>query len=228
MSETPYVVTFDLFSALLDSRSGAAVAFDGFAERRGWRVTGREVYDDWDRRNKQAQRECREWVSYVVLARAALADTYDALHLDGDPSEDVDSVVATVPQWPLWPDVAQELPRLVRRHRVGVLSNVDDGLFARTRAAGYVDPALAMTSERLGVYKPDPAIYERAQAALGPMVHVASSARDVRGSLEAGIPVVRLRRPGHALDPDGPQPPLEAASAGDLEHLLARALAETG
>ncbi len=53
------------------------------------------------------------------------------------------------------------------------------------------------------------------------MVHVATSARDVRGALEAGIPVVRLRRPGHELDPDGPRPAYEVESVDELRAVLA-------
>jgi 2-haloacid dehalogenase len=51
-------------------------------------------------------------------------------------------------------------------------------------------------------------------------VHVASSARDVRGALEAGIEVIRLRRPGHALDPTGPRPEREAGDLTELAALL--------
>lgn len=81
--------------------------------------------------------------------------------------------------WPLWPDVAGGLPRLARVARVGLLSNVDDALFARTAAAPLVDPEVALTSEQLGVYKPHPEIYLRAKARLGDLVHVPTSARDV-------------------------------------------------
>ena len=49
---------------------------------------------------------------------------------------------------------------------------------------------------------------------------MATSARDVRGALEAGIDVVRLRRPGHRIDPDGPAPALEAGDLAELRHLL--------
>ena len=79
---------------------------------------------------------------------------------------------------------------------------------------------MAFTSERLGASKPHPEIYRRAVAEHGPMVHVATSARDVRGALEAGIPVVRLRRPGHALDPDGPAPAWTVDSVHALPTLL--------
>lgn len=65
-------------------------------------------------------------------------------------------------------------------------------------------------------------LYRAARADLGPFVHVVSSARDVRGSLEAGISAVRLVRPGHRLDPDGPVPEHVVTSLADLPDLLGR------
>ena len=214
------VVTFDLFSALIDSRTGGSAAFDRLATERGWDVGGRTIYDRWDALTKQAHRDVREWVPHVDLAREALAACYRELGLGGDADDDVEALFATLPQWPLWPDVEEGLPRIAVDHRIGVLSNVDDALFLRTRAARHVDPALLLSSERLRVYKPDARIYSRAQERLGALVHVASSARDVRGGLEAGIPVVRLRRPGHQLDPEGPQPQHEVDDLGELAALL--------
>jgi 2-haloacid dehalogenase len=219
----PQVVTFDLFSALIDSRTGGTAAFASLGEGRGWPVAPVEVYDAWDRCNKAAHREVSGWVSFARLAGRALADAYAELGLAGDPLQDVAAVLDTVGDWPLWPDVAEGLPTLAGQYRIGLLSNVDDALFARTRAASYVDPELAMTSERLGVYKPDPGIYLGADAAVGPIVHVATSARDVRGALEAGIPTVRLRRPGHHLDPDGPRPPYEAPGVAELPGYIEQA-----
>lgn len=220
------VVTFDLFSALIDSRSGAGLALDRLAAERGWEVGGHAVYDAWDRRHKEAQRACLEWVPFDELARAALEAAYRELRLDGDAGEDLDRVLDSLPDWPLWDDVATVLPVLAQRYRIGLLSNVDDRHFRRTAASGYVDPELAMTSERLRAYKPRPAIYRRARATLGRMVHVASSARDVRGSLEAGIAVVRLRRPGHELDPAGPRPSSEVGGLADLEDAVRRTLGQ--
>ena len=106
--------------------------------------------------------------------------------------------------------------------RVGLLSNVDDALFARTAAAPFVDPAAALTSEQLGAYKPHPEIYLRAKARLGDLVHVPTSARDVRGALEAGIPVVRLRRPGpRRRTPPGHAPSTRSAASTRSRTLLA-------
>ena len=83
-----------------------------------------------------------------------------------------------------------------------------------------VDQDVALTSERLGVYKPHAAIYRRAVDELGPLVHVATSARDVRGAFEAGIPTVRLQRPGHELDAHSPRPTHEVTSTIELPRVL--------
>lgn len=216
-------VTFDLFSALIDSRTGGAAALGRIVAARGWTVGGAELYDRWDAANKRAQRDCRRWVPYRVLAARALAEVYGSLGLAADAVADVDALLESFREWPLWPDVADGLPALRGGFRVGLLSNVDDDLLARTRAAPLVDPALALTSERLRAYKPDPRIYHEARRLLGPMVHVATSARDVRGALEAGLTVVRLVRPGHELDPEGPLPEHEIRDIGELRPLLERA-----
>jgi 2-haloacid dehalogenase len=220
------VVTFDLFSALIDSRSGASAALQRITRRRGWQGTGHVVYGRWDVHNKAAQKACTTWVPFVSLSREALAVTYAELGIDGDAASDADELLASVGDWPLWPDVAEHLPALRRSHRVGILSNVDDAVLRRTRAAELVDPEHAFTSERLQAYKPGPEIYRRAFREAGRLVHVASSARDVRGALEAGVPVVRLARAGHQVDPEGPQPPRTVEGLAGLEDVLHQVHAE--
>jgi 2-haloacid dehalogenase len=94
-------------------------------------------------------------------------------------------------------------------------------VFARTRVAPLVDDRAVLTSERLRAYKPAPELYRRArERAGGELVHVATSARDVRGAVEAGIEVVGLRRPGHRWDPAGPQPPRTAGDLPEVARLL--------
>jgi 2-haloacid dehalogenase len=206
------LITFDLFSALIDSRTGGAAALGAIARGHGWDVAGEDLYDRWDAHNKASQRDgatgdATAWVPFAEHCRRALAATYVELRRAADADEDTEALLGSVGDWPLWPDVAAGLPALAEQHRVGVLSNVDDGIFAGTRVAPLVDDELVLTSERLRAYKPARAIYERArERAGGQMVHVATSARDVRGALEAGLDVVALRRPGHRLDPAGPAP----------------------
>ena len=224
MNDPRQVVTFDLFSALIDSRSGGSAAFDALARAHGWPVSGLQLYDAWDPRNKAAQRDCVAWEPWRGPAGRAVAAVYADLGLDGEPAEGVEALVRSMPEWPLWPDVPAGLLALRDGWRVGLLSSVDDDLFATTAAAPLVDHDVALTSERLRVYKPHPAIYRRAVHEMGPLVHVATSARDVRGALEAGIPTIRLLRPGHELDADGPRPTHEVTSTVELPGVLEAAL----
>jgi 2-haloacid dehalogenase len=218
------LVTLDLFSAATDTARGAAATFTAIAAERRWPVSGPELYAAWDARNKAAQRTARPPVTFAEVSELALAAAYDDLDLPVEHAAvDRARVHAGVGDWPLWPDLAAGVTTLRATPEVaavGLLSNVDDDLARDTRAAALVDGAWLLTSQRLGAYKPDPAIYRAARDAAGAaglrLVHVAASARDVRGALEAGIPAVRLARPGHALDPDGPPPPHEVADARDL------------
>jgi 2-haloacid dehalogenase len=231
-------VTFDLFSALIDARTGGSAAFAAIAAGHGWDVDGADLYDEWDTRNKAGQKDTpagdgAPWVSFAEHCRRALALTYAGRGLDSpdDAAADTAALLATLPDWPLWPDVAAALPEVARDHRVGVLSNVDDDLFARTRVAPLVaelsDDAAVLTSQRLGAYKPAARLYRRAAEA-GVDVHVPASARDTRGALEAGLAVVRVRRPGHRVDPDGPQPQHEVADLAELPAVLGRLLTDRG
>ncbi len=217
------IVTFDLFSALTDSRTGASRTLGDLAHRRGWSVSGEELYDLWDARNKAAQRTAEHPTSFRDVSLGALAEAYEALGVDRSlAGADLGALHAGVEDWPLWPDVADAVVALTRVARVGLLSNVDDDLVRLTRAHALVDPALVLTSQRLGAFKPDPRIYAAARDAAAPdrLIHVAASARDVRGALEAGLAVVRLVRPGHAVDPDGPAPDHEVTDAADLPAVL--------
>lgn len=225
-------VTFDLFSALIDARTGGSRAWQAIAARHGWEVAGTDLYDDWDARNKSSQRDTPDhegaaWVPFAEHCRRALAATCAGRGLDIDAAgvaADTAFLLDSLPDWPLWPDVNTALPPLARDHRVGVLSNVDDDLFARTAVAPLlavlVDPAAVLTSQKLRAYKPNPRLYRRAAAA-GVDVHVPASARDIRGALEAGLPVVRVRRPGHRVDPGGPQPAWEVDDLTELPGALA-------
>ena len=65
------LVTFDLFSALIDSRTGGSAALEGIAEEHGWDVSGTELYDDWDARNKASQQsvphdDAAPWVPFAA------------------------------------------------------------------------------------------------------------------------------------------------------------------
>jgi 2-haloacid dehalogenase len=121
--------------------------------------------------------------------------------------------------WPLWPDVEAFLSA-PHPFACGILSNVDEALFDATPVAPLVDRSLVLTSELLGAYKPSPELYGRAAERTPDWVHVASSARDVRGALEAGVRTVRLARPGHLVDAAGPAPAVTVDTLDAIEEAV--------
>ena len=84
---------------------------------------------------------------------------------------------------------------------------------------------LVITSQRVRQYKPNPGLYHAAHRIAGPsFVHVAASARDVRGALQAGVDTIRLIRPRHDIDPAGPRPTPQITGLDELPDYLAKGL----
>jgi 2-haloacid dehalogenase len=55
------IVTFDVFSALTDSRSGGSATLQTLSEAQGWSTSGSELYDIWDAANKENHRAVERW-----------------------------------------------------------------------------------------------------------------------------------------------------------------------
>ncbi|HEX3680808.1 MAG TPA: hypothetical protein VHU90_13895, partial [Galbitalea sp.] len=224
----PVIVTFDVFSALTDSRSGGSAALQTLSDAHGWSTSGPELYDIWDAENKENHRAVERWVlPFADLSVLAIRAALSKLGLPDDNAVSISSdLLDSTTDWPLWPDVSAASLGELPATGLGLLSNIDDELLAGTAAMrlGVFDPDLVVTSQRAQAHKPSRAIYHRATELLGPFVHVASSARDVRGAGDSGLACIRLERPGHRLDPAGPLPRWTVSSV----HSLAGAVQEAG
>jgi 2-haloacid dehalogenase len=217
------IVTFDVFSALTDSRSGGSATLQTLSDAHGWSTSGSELYDTWDAANKESHRAVERWVPFADLSVLAMRAALSNLGLPDDNADSISrDLLDSMADWPLWPDVSAESLGGIPASGLGLLSNIDDVLLAGTAAIrlGVFDPELVVTSQRAQAYKPAPALYRRAAELLGPFVHVASSARDVRGAVGAGVACIRLQRPGHSLDATGPAPNWTAQSVEDLGQLV--------
>ncbi len=116
-------VTLDVFSALIDSRTGGSRVCDQIAGRQRWALRGQALYRAWDREHKRLQRECVRWESFAALGRRALVHVLDEHRLRGDVDAAMTELWASLADWPLWPDVARGVPHLAGAHRVGLLSS---------------------------------------------------------------------------------------------------------
>ena len=217
------LVTFDVFSALTNSRAGGTAYFAALATARGWSPDPSAVYDAWDSRNKELHRTHEGWTTFRHLSGIALAAAFAALELPPPEPKVALGLLESMSEWPLWTDVTPAAFEALAPHRLGLLTNIDDDLLASTAVArlGLFEPDLMLTSERLHFYKPAAEFYAAAESAAGAFTHVASSARDVRGAGSAGLSCIRLARPGHPLDPNGPAPRWTIEFLDQLPALLA-------
>jgi 2-haloacid dehalogenase len=120
----------------------------------------------------------------------------------------------SVGDWPAFPDTAAALEGLHRRFRLGVITNCDDDLFARSAIRLETEFDWVVTAQQAGSYKPDERNFHLAFERLGlprdRILHVAQSLyHDHVPAKRLGVTSVWIdRRQGRAGG--GATPPAEA------------------
>jgi 2-haloacid dehalogenase len=176
--------TFDCYGTLIDWNSGIAAALgDPSLLERYHEVEPLVQAEDPGRRY-----------------RDVLSETARRLGVDADPA-------ASLPEWPVFPEVRGELEEARRRGwLLGILTNSDRDLIEASIDAIGVPIDLAIVASEIGAYKPAHDHWHAFADAVGrlPDVHVAQSHfHDVVPASALGIPTVWINR----LDETGDPPP---------------------
>ena len=138
----------------------------------------------------------------------------------------------SVGDWPPFPDSPAALADLAARFRLGVITNCDDDLFARTRARLRVELAWIVTAQQARGYKPRlenfELAFERIDVPRERIVHVAQSLfHDHVPAKHLGMTTVWIDRRGDR-DGSGATPPASASpdmTFPDMRTFAAAALA---
>jgi 2-haloacid dehalogenase len=135
----------------------------------------------------------------------------------------------SVADWPAFPDSARALQALKRKYKLGILSNIDDDLFATSAPRLGVAFDWVVTAQQARSYKPSLNNFHLAIARLGVprdrILHVAQSLyHDIAPAKSLGLATVwvnrRQGRPG-----SGATPPAQAKpdwEVPDMETLAAQ------
>ena len=107
----------------------------------------------------------------------------------------------TLPDWPVFPDVVPALKALKSRHKLAVISNVDDDLFAGTADALGLEFDVVVTAEQVRSYKPALRNFRVAAGRMGVdkerWLHVAESLyHDIEPANQLGTKCVWVNPPG--------------------------------
>lgn len=210
--------TFDCYGTLIDWERGISDAFAGL-----WpQADTAQLLAAYHEIEPQVQR------SSSKPYRAVLAEALTAIarnrHLELD---DPDALSATLPEWPPFSEVPDELRELRGRGwLIAILSNTDpDLLDASVKRIG-VDVDLRITFADTGTYKPAPGHWERffntTDADPAGHAHVAASLfHDIEPATAQGLRCVWINREGERteLEPAAELPTL-AGLADTLDGLV--------
>ena len=220
-------LTFDCYGTLIDWESGIAAGL-----RQVLGAAGAGSPDDELLRafaDIEAPAEAGPYQRYrdiLALAARGVAARYGVEPAEATVAEFADSVG----DWPAFPDSAAALARLHERFRLGVITNCDDDLFARSAARLGTTFDWVITAQQAGRYKPDERPFELAFGRIGlpreRILHVAQSLfHDHVTAKRLGLTTVWIdRRGGRA---GGATPPAEAAPDATFPDMASFAEAAT-
>jgi len=169
-------LTFDCYGTLIDWEAGILAGIRPVLESHGASPTDDELLESYAR--AEAAMEAGPYRRYrEVLAEGLrrVAGEHGAMVTDEEAAAFGDSVGA----WPAFPDSADALRRLAGRFRLGVITNCDDDLFARSNERLAVTFDWIVTAEQAGSYKPSERnfaiAFDRIGLPRGRILHVAQS-----------------------------------------------------
>ena len=188
------LLTFDCYGTLVDWESGIV---DAVRSATGSSASRADVLEAFSRSEHVVQGE--RYRNYRSVLALTLRRMGAALGFAPTPGQCAD-FGASVGDWPVFPDTREALGLLASRFRLGIVSNVDDDLFARTRPHLGVGFDLVVTASQVGSYKPAPGhfveIDRRSHAPRERTLHIAQSLyHDIAPAAALGYATLHVNRP---------------------------------
>jgi 2-haloacid dehalogenase len=169
-------LTFDCYGTLIDWESGIIGALRPALEAHGIVMIDEQLLEAFAR--YEAAAEAGPYLRYRDVLARCIRGVCDDEGVTPTPGE-VEAFAGSVGDWPAFPDSSEALARLARHFRLGVITNCDDDLFARSNARLGVTFDWVVTAEQAGSYKPSHHNFEVAFARIGlpreRILHVAQS-----------------------------------------------------
>lgn len=212
------IITFDCYGTLIDWESGIAEAFAGAARADGVELQRPDILREYARIEREVEHEhYRPYREVLTEAAQRVARSFGWM-TSGSFLPD------SLPSWTPFADTNPALERLrAAGYRLGVLSNIDDDLFAATRRHFTVHLDLLVTAEQVRSYKPGRAHFDEARRRIGGArwLHAAqSNFHDIVPANALEIPTAWVNRHGETPRPGG-VPMFEVRDMAGLAQLLA-------
>lgn len=219
------VLTFDCYGTLIDWERGILGCLRPLLASHGKSIddaTILELFGDFEAACEQG-----EYRSYREVLQSVVRNFAEHFHfVPGD--NELRSLPESLRNWEPWPDTIPALEQLQQKSRLCIISNVDDDLFAVTRAKLRAKFDHIITAAQAQAYKPSLKIFQLALRRIGVpperILHVGQSIyHDVLPAQSLGMSTVWVNRPSPR---DGVGAVKAAEGNPDLEVSSLRELAE--
>jgi 2-haloacid dehalogenase len=214
-------VTFDVYGTLIDWEKGVTEAFQKEADRDGFSLDLNELVPLFHEVSREV--EGGSYELYAEVLRRTATEMAKRMNWPLEPSR-AGFLPDSLHRWQPFRETNPALKKFVKRHKTGLISNIDDKLLGQTRRHIPHDYELVVTAQQVRSYKPDPAHFKEFARRIGGKkgwVHVASSYyHDVAPCLKEKIPVVWVNRRGEELEAGQKKPDAEVSTLKEAAELL--------
>ena len=214
-------VTTDCYGTLIDWEKGIMDAFKREADRDGLTIDSGAFLQSFF--EKQAQIMSGSYELYAEVLRRTAVQIAKQLSWPLEPSRS-GFLPDSVQRWAPFKETNSVLAKIAKKHKIGLLSNVDDKLLGQTRRHIPLDFDLVVTAQQVRSYKPDPAHFTECERRVGGKkgwVHVAASYyHDVEPCLKKKVPVIWVNRTKQTLESGQKKPDAEVANLREAAKLI--------
>ena len=215
------LVTFDVYGTLIDWEQGISDAFEKEAARDGFTIDRDELVANFHAIEREI--EGGSYELYAEVLRRTAVEISKRLDWPLEPSRS-GFLPESVQRWPPFKETNTQLERFRKKHKIGLISNIDDKLLGQTRRHIPHDFDLVVTAQQVRSYKPDMAHFTECARRMGTKkgwVHVSSSYyHDVEPCLKNKIPVIWVNRGKETLEPGQKKPTAEVKTLLEAVKLL--------
>jgi 2-haloacid dehalogenase len=221
------LITFDCYGTLIDWETGMLRSLRPLFSNAGHRTSDPQLLELYG--EVEAEVESGPYLEY----REVLAQTVEEMgrRLKRQVSREQGQRFAqSLTEWEPFPDTVAALQRLARRFKLGIISNVDDDLFAATQKKLETHFELIVTAQQVESYKPSLKNFQEALRRSGlkteEVLHAGQSVyHDIVPASFLGIGNVWVNRPSlrpgaGAAKPAQAQPTAEVKGLAELADLL--------
>jgi 2-haloacid dehalogenase len=227
------LITFDCYGTLVDWENGMLAALRPLFSRDGHRLSDTELLELYG--EIEAEIEAGPYLPYRQVLAQSAQEIGRRTGMDIS-AEEGRGFADSLTRWKPFPDTVAALEAMARKFRLGIISNVDDDLFAETRKKlAPVEFDFVVTAQQVQSYKPSVRNFEEAMRRSGlnkdQVLHTGQSLyHDVAPANALGIRNVWVNRPSirpgsGAAKPGTAKPTYEVRSVAELAILLSSATA---